>query len=119
MKRSAPIRRTKRLERHKPLEGGQPLARTTPLKHRSAKQEAVYRVRRPLVARLLAERPVCERCKRARSTDVHEPRMRSRGADVTDPEQCVCLCRPCHSHIHAHPAEATAEGWLIPSWEAS
>lgn len=112
MKRS-PIRR------YTPLEGGAPLARRTPLRKRSAKQEALYQVRRPLVAWLLAEHPVCERCKAARSVDVHEPRMRSRGADICDPEQCVCLCRACHTHIHTHPAEATVEGWLIPSGEAS
>ena len=92
-------------------------ARSTPLKARSKKQEAKYRIRRRLVADLLAERPVCERCQAARSTDVHEPRMRSRGADITDPEQCVCLCRDCHMWVHANPAAATAEGWLIPSWD--
>lgn len=111
MKRSPmPPRRT-------PLKQGKPLERKTPLKARSKKQEAKYRIRRRLVAELLAERPVCERCQAARSTDVHEPRMRSRGADITDPEQCVCLCRDCHMWVHAHPAAATAEGWLIPSWD--
>jgi len=72
----------------------------------------------PLVAELLAERPVCERCGAARSTDVHEPRMRSRrpDMDITDPRECVCLCRACHTWVHTHPAEATREGWLIPSW---
>lgn len=45
--------------------------------------------------------------------------MRSRGADILDPDQCVCLCRACHDWVHAHPVEATAEGWLIPSGGAS
>jgi hypothetical protein len=94
-----------------------PPKRNAPLKARSKKQEATYRVRRLLVAELLAERPACERCDAARSTDVHEPRMRSRGADITDPEQCVCLCRDCHNWIHANPAAATSEGWMVPSWE--
>jgi hypothetical protein len=115
MKRS-PIQRKTRLERSARLQGGSQLKRVTPLRARSKKQEALYRIRRPLVAELLAEQPVCERCQSARSTDVHEPRMRSRGADITDREQCVCLCRDCHSWVHAHPTEATAEGWLIPSW---
>jgi hypothetical protein len=116
MKRT-PITRKTRLERSTPLTGGQPLKRGKPMRQRSKKQEALYRVRRPLVAELLAEFPVCQRCDSARSTDVHEPRMRSRGADITDREQCVCLCRPCHNFVHDHPAEATAEGWLIASWD--
>lgn len=116
MKRS-PLRRGTPLERRTPLRGGTPLVRK-PLRARSKKTEALYRIRRSLVAALLAERPVCERCGSARSTDVHEPQMRSRGADITDPTQCVCLCRACHRWIHDHPAAATAEGWLIPSWAA-
>jgi hypothetical protein len=113
--RRSPIRPGKPLERYAPLQGGAPLARRTRLKPRSAKQEAVYRVRRELVAALLAEFPVCERCRRDRSTEVHEPRMRSRGVDVLDPAECVCLCSPCHREVHDHPAEATAAGWLIAS----
>lgn len=115
--RRTPLKQGKPLERKTPLKQGGNLDRTTPLRARSKKQEAKYRIRRPLVAALLAERPVCERCQSARSTDVHEPRMRSRGADITDPEQCVCLCRDCHNWVHANPAQATAEGWLIASWD--
>lgn len=124
--RRTPLKQGKPLERKTPLPRGNgfkgqqnPPERKTPLKARSKKQEAKYRIRRRLVAELLAERPVCERCQAARSTDVHEPRMRSRGADINDPEQCVCLCRDCHNWVHAHPAAATAEGWLIPSWEVA
>jgi len=115
--RRTPLKQGKPLKRETPLRSTGNPARSTPLKARSKKQEAKYRIRRRLVADLLAERPVCERCQAARSTDVHEPRMRSRGADITDPEQCVCLCRDCHDWVHANPAAATAEGWLIPSWD--
>lgn len=117
--RRTPLKQGKPLERKTPMPRGSGLDRSTPLKPRSKKQEAKYRIRRRLVADLLAERPVCERCQAARSTDVHEPRMRSRGADINDPEQCVCLCRDCHDFVHANPAVATAEGWLIPSWEVA
>lgn len=123
MKRSPMPRRKTELKATKPLERGTllrsagNLERKTPLRARSTKQEAKYRIRRPLVAELLEQRPVCERCDSARSTDVHEPRMRSRGADITDRKQCVCLCRDCHNWIHANPAAATADGWLIASWD--
>lgn len=124
MKRSPIVRKTPLkahtgLKRGTPLKQGGSLGRKTPIAARSKKQQAVYRIRRRLVAELLEQRPVCERCRQARSTDVHEPRMRSRGADITDPEQCVCLCRSCHRWVHDHPAAATAEGWLIPSWEVA
>ncbi len=118
MKRGKSLRRGTPPRRSTPLKNGQPPQRKTRIKTRSKKQEAIYRLRRPLVERLLEERPVCQRCDRERSIDVHEPAMRSRGADITDPDQCVCLCRRCHDWVHDNPAAATAEGWLIPSGEA-
>ncbi len=42
--------------------------------------------------------------------DVHEPGHRSQGADPTDPEQCVTLCRGHHSWVHDHPKEAKEMG---------
>lgn len=109
-----PLARTGRLGRTAPLERGGPLPQ------RSEKTERVYREgRRPLVARLLAARPWCEirwdeGCA-GQATDVHEPGMRSRGADITDPGQCVTACRHCHDRVHASPEAATLLGWLIPS----
>jgi hypothetical protein len=60
----------------------------------------------------------CARCSGAQAVDLHEPLCRSRGGDAADPMQCWPVCRKCHDYIHDHPAEATAEGWLVPSWEA-
>lgn len=95
-----------------------PLRRGAGLRPRSPKRAAVYREQRaPLVAALLAERPLCERCRRARSTDVHEVKTRARGGSITDPSNLACLCRPCHSWVTEHPAAAHAEGWLRHSWE--
>lgn len=28
-------------------------------------------------------------------------------------DNCLALCRVCHSHIHDHPAESYLRGWLI------
>lgn len=83
-----------------------------PLRFRSKKQAAVYIHRRRLVASLLEERPACERCQQARSTEVHELLSRARGGSILDVENCVALCHDCHCWITTHPAEATAEGWL-------
>lgn len=49
--------------------------------------------------------------------DAHEPGMRSRGADPTDPAQAIPVCRHCHGEIHRNVAEATRRGLLVPSWE--
>jgi hypothetical protein len=97
------------------------LDRRTRIKPRSDKTARIYVTRRALVADLLAERPWCEIRWDAdcwqRSTEVHEPGMRSRLADICDPAQCTATCHYCHSAVHANPAEATERGWLIPSWQ--
>jgi len=101
------------LKRSRPSYQRTPLRRSQGLRQRSAKTQAVYEIRRPLVARLLEERPLCERCQMARSEDVHELCPRGRGGSVTLESNCVALCRACHAHIHAHPAESERDGWLI------
>jgi hypothetical protein len=68
---------------------------------------------------MIAEQPFClirwdDGCENL-AVDVHEPGMRSRGADICDPEQCVVTCRHCHDQVHANPEVATLMGWLIPS----
>jgi 5-methylcytosine-specific restriction endonuclease McrA len=79
--------------------------------------EAKYRQRRSLVAQMLEEKPVCERCDAARSTDIHEVVSRARGGSILDPSNLVALCRQCHSFITQNPLVAHAEGWSKHSWE--
>ena len=96
-----------------PLKRVRTLPRRTPLRLRSRKMQRLYREERvPLVKRLLEERPICQRCRRARSVTVHELVTRARGGSITDEENCVALCRDCHGWIHENPARATDEGWL-------
>ena len=87
------------------------------MRFRSKKMEAKYRERRSLVAQMLDEKPVCERCDAARSTDIHEVLSRARGGSILDPENLVALCRQCHSFITQNPLVAHAEGWSKHSWE--
>lgn len=118
------------LERRTPLSRGSgglsrgaPLPRSSTLKPRSAARERAYagpNGRRALVARLLAERPVCEvqwACHGARAQDVHERLKRSRGGNILDPVQAhmVTACRPCHDLTEREPAEATFRRMLLPS----
>jgi hypothetical protein len=92
------------------------LARGAGLRARSDRTARQYVTRRALVAALLAQYPWCQvrwdsGCQ-GRSADVHEPALRSRGADILSAEACICACRHC---IHANPAEATRRGFLLPS----
>ena len=79
----------------------------------SAKRARENRIRARLRAGLIeANGPlICARCERL-ADDLHEPGKRSQGADPTDPEQVIPLCRACHDHIHTHVAESVAAGWL-------
>jgi hypothetical protein len=83
--------------------------------------EGVYRKRRPLVAKLLEERPICQakipRVCTGRSEVVHEPLTRGRGGDVLDPTNCLCLCDACHAWAHSNQIEAHERGLLKHSWE--
>lgn len=73
--------------------------------------------RRNLVRKLLAERPVCQRCLADRSQDIHELKSRARGGSITDLDNLVALCRSCHSWVTQNPAQAKEQGWLKSSWD--
>lgn len=96
-----------------------PLTRRTPLRRVSAKRRAANQRRRAAMVAEFGDSPLCvfPGCGRF-ADDVHEPGMRSRGADPTDPQQGVPICRHHHERVHANPAEATRLGLLIPSWVA-
>jgi len=90
----------------------------TPIRFRSVKMEKLYATqRRALVQKLIEERPFCQRCKRANSQDIHELKSRARGGSITEIDNLVALCRPCHTWITEHPKEAAQQGWLKHSWE--
>jgi len=108
----------------------------SPLRKRSKKTASLYRKERaPLVARLLEERPWCERCSLImleemtayedplarpvpRSTVIHEKKLRSAGGDILDEDNCVALCQECHGWIHAHPQESREQGWIVGRFSA-
>jgi 5-methylcytosine-specific restriction endonuclease McrA len=85
------------------------------MRYRSKKKEAEYSLRRPLVERLLSEKPACEACSifakhdekatyiQNRSVDVHEIVRRSQGGSILDESNLMCVCRPCHNRIGNYP----------------
>lgn len=106
MKRS-PLKRTKFLKRN-PERG---------IKQRSKKQNTLYAKpggRREFVASLLADHPKCEALVEdvctLRSVDVHELLARSQGGSILDRENCIAVCRMCHSWIGENPKKATERG---------
>ena len=88
------------------------------MRHRSRKKEAEYELRRPLVRRLLEDRPWCEACPvfaahdgkvtyvRQPACDVHEKVRRSQGGSILDETNLLCVCRGCHRRIGNYPALA-------------
>ena len=99
-----------------------PLARgSSTLKPRSARTAKIYREERvPFVKMILEKEPICERCKRNPSVDVHEKLTRGRSGGVRgtawlDPDNVAALCRECHTWVTDHPKEAEDEGWVIQS----
>jgi 5-methylcytosine-specific restriction endonuclease McrA len=99
------------------------------MRRRSAKKEAEYRLRRPLVARLLGERPWCEACpvfaahdgmvayRRNPSHDIHELVRRSQGGSILAEENLLAVCRPCHRRIGNQPQLAFDLGLAKYGWE--
>lgn len=100
------------------------------MRHRSPKKEAEYMLRRPLVARMLEERPWCEACPifaehdgavtyvRQRSVDIHEIIRRSQGGSILDERNLMAVCRPCHRRIGNFPQLAFDLGLAKHGWEA-
>lgn len=86
--------------------------------HRSKKRQKLYRDERvPIVIALLSERPTCQRCHAAPSQDVHEIKSRARGGSITDINNLMCLCRPCHTWITQNPRLAVEQGFSKNSWD--
>lgn len=98
------------------------------MRHRSKKKEEEYKLRRPLVARLLSEKPWCEACPifaahdgkvtyvRRPSVDIHEKVRRSQGGSILDEANLLAVCRECHQRIGNYPALAIDLGLAEPGW---
>ena len=107
-----------------------------PIAHRSAKMQAKYDGpdgRRALVVRLLERYPVCQfsgeyyvnfmgkavlqyHCCHNPSQDAHEVLSRARRGSILDENNILMLCRPHHTWVTEHPAEATKLGLLKSRW---
>jgi len=99
------------------------------MRNRSKKKEAEYRLRRPLVEKMLSEKPWCEACpvfaeydkkitySRQRSVDLHELVRRSQGGSILDENNIITVCRNCHNRIGREPQLAFDLGLSRHSWD--
>lgn len=53
------------------------------------------------------------------ASDVHEILTRARGGSILDLDNCLALCRPCHSWITDHPGWSKSHGFIVSSWASS
>jgi hypothetical protein len=132
--RMKPLARTAELSRSTPLEGGGVLERRTRIRPVSKKRAAANRVRRAMAAGMFPERPLCvvyvlsqdhpgvipdeviNGCGRW-ADDVHEPLTRARGGSITNPDNAVPPCRPCHDVLGGEPSWGYELGLLVHSWD--
>jgi hypothetical protein len=102
--------------RKTPIPRQVPLTHHTRLRRMSAKQAATERLRMKLRAEMLAEDPMCRRCRTRRAGLMHERKKRSRGGRL-DRINCVLLCPfPCNDLTLAEPLQMGAEGWLVSAY---
>lgn len=85
------------------------------MRYRSKKKQQEYALRRPLVKKLLAQKPYCEACPvfaahdgrltyvRNLSCDIHEIIRRSQGGSILDEDNLLAVCRACHNRIGRNP----------------
>jgi hypothetical protein len=122
VKRSKPLRRT-------PLKAKQAWTPTRKrLQPRSQRRQAEMAVRVPQIISAVADGQRCEagpvlsagrvavRCAGA-ACDWHEVVTRARGGSILDPANRLWVCRPCHTWITEHPAQAHDLGLVKHSWE--
>lgn len=96
-----------------------------PMRQRSDKQEALYKIRRPMIREAMERGQLCQACipiadvdiaaaNRCgiRAVDCHERVPRGRGGSIIDPSNFVWVCRSAHNWIHDHPREAEIVGLL-------
>jgi len=77
----------------------------------SSKRQREAKAYSLLRAAYMKAHPLCQKCGRARSQDLHH-RAGRLGGNYLNTDTWAALCRNCHRACHDHPSEARADGWL-------
>ena len=100
-----------------PLKRSQGLKRGGRLRNASPKRQREYKEYAKVKQAYLALHPICERCKKAKSQDIHHKAGRV-GPWLCRYEFFAATCRTCHDEIHANPIAARKQGWIIDTFHA-
>lgn len=97
------------------------IMKRTPLRRMSKKRKAQIPLRKKVIEEVMdRDRGLCQAALpglcRVQASDVHEILTRARGGSILDPDNCIALCRPCHSWITDHPGWSRDHGFMISSW---
>lgn len=99
------------------------------MRFRSKKKEAEYKLRQPLVAKMLGQYPYCQACgvfaeydgkivyQKNPSQDIHELVRRSQGGSILDETNLLAVCRKCHDRIGKYPQLAFDLGLSKHHWD--
>jgi hypothetical protein len=111
MTRKTPLRSKTPLKRSKGLKRGGRLRNASPKRQREYKEYAKVK------KAYLALHPVCEKCKKAKSQDIHHKAGRV-GQWLCRYEYFAAVCRGCHDAIHENGVLARKQGWIIDTIHA-
>jgi hypothetical protein len=100
-----------------PLKRSQGLKRGRRLRNASPKRQSEYKEYAKVKQAYLALHPICERCKKAKSQDIHHKAGRV-GQWLCRYEFFAATCRSCHDEIHANGVLARKQGWIIDTFHA-
>jgi 4-alpha-glucanotransferase len=100
------------MTRKTPLRSKTPLKRSRGLRNASPKRQREYKEYAKVKKAYLALHPICERCKKAKSQDIHHKAGRN-GRYLCEYSLFAALCRTCHDEVHANGKEARKQGWII------
>ncbi len=95
-----------------PLKRSNGLKRSGRLRNASPKRQREYKEYAKAKKAYLILHPVCEKCRKNKSQDIHHKAGRN-GRYLCDYSLFAALCRPCHDWCHANGREARKQGWII------
>jgi len=103
------------MTRKTPLRSKTPLKRSGRLRNASPKRQREYKEYAKAKKAYLILHPVCEKCRKNKSQDIHHKAGRY-GKFLCDYSLFAALCRLCHNEIHANGKEARKQGWIIDTF---